>query len=109
MAKYLLTATYTAAGAKGLLAEGGSARAKVVERLLKSVGGTVESLYWAFGKTDFYAIVDVPDPAAVAAASLIVSSTGTVNVAIVSLLTAKDLDAASKLNPEYRAPGAKAK
>ncbi len=109
MAKYLLSASYSAAGAKGLLAEGGTAREKVVERLLKSVGGKVDCAYWAFGKNDFYAIVDVPDAAAVAAASLIVSSTGSVSVTTTPLLTAKDIDAASKLSPEYRAPGSKAK
>jgi uncharacterized protein with GYD domain len=109
VAKYLLTATYTAAGAKGLLAEGGTAREKVVERLVKSVGGKVECMYWAFGKTDFYCIVEVPDAAAIAAASLIVSASGSVSVTTLPLLTAKDIDAASKLSPEYRAPGAKAK
>ena len=109
MAKYLLTATYTAAGAKGLLAEGGTARQKAVERLVKSVGGKVEALYWAFGPTDFYLIADLPDAAAAAALSLTVGASGAVRSATAPLLTAKDLDDAARQTPDYRAPGAKAK
>ena len=65
MPKYLVTASYTAAGAKGVLSEGGTARQKVVERLVKSAGGKVECMYWAFGPHDFYLIADMPDAAAV--------------------------------------------
>jgi uncharacterized protein with GYD domain len=109
MAKYLFSATYTPAGAKGLLAEGGSAREKAVERLVKSVGGKVESMYWAFGATDFYLICDLADAAAAAALSLTVSASGAVQVGTSPLLTAKDLDEAAKRTVDYRAPGAKAK
>jgi uncharacterized protein with GYD domain len=109
VAKYLFTATYTPAGAKGLMAEGGSAREKVVQRLVKSSGGKVESMYWAFGSADFYLICDLPDAASAAALSLTVSSSGAVQLSTTLLLTAKDLDDASKLTVEYRAPGAKAK
>ncbi|HXR27493.1 MAG TPA: GYD domain-containing protein [Candidatus Baltobacteraceae bacterium] len=109
MAKYLFTANYTAAGAKGVLSEGGSGRQKAVERLAKSVGGKVESMYWAFGSTDFYLIADVPDAAAAAALSLTVSASGAAGVTTSPLLTAADLDQAAKANVEYRAPGAKSK
>jgi uncharacterized protein with GYD domain len=109
VAKYLFSATYTAAGAKGVLAEGGSGREKAVGRLVKSVGGKIESMYWAFGATDFYMIVDVPGAAAAAALSLTVGASGAAQVGTSPLLTAKDLDDAAKLSVEYRAPGAKAK
>ncbi|HEY7942267.1 MAG TPA: GYD domain-containing protein [Candidatus Limnocylindrales bacterium] len=109
MAKYLFTASYTAAGAKGVLSEGGTSRQKAVERLVKSVGGKVEAMYWAFGAHDFYMIADMPDAAAAAALSLTVSSTGTVAASTTVLLTAADLDAAAKTNAQYRAPGAKSK
>ena len=109
MAKYLFTATYTPAGAKGLMAEGGSAREKAVERLVKSVGGKIESMYWAFGSTDYYLIAELPDAATAAALSLTVSASGAVQLGTTLLLTAKDLDEAAKRTPDYRAPGAKGK
>jgi uncharacterized protein with GYD domain len=109
MAKYLFTASYTAAGAKGLLAEGGTGRQKAVEKLVKSVGGKVESMYWAFGPVDFYLIADVPDAAAAAALSLTVSASGAVGVSTSQLLTAADVDQSAKVSVEYRAPGAKNK
>ena len=43
MARYLISGTYTAEGAKGLLARGGSARRAAVEEMLKGLGGSVES------------------------------------------------------------------
>lgn len=109
MPKYLVTASYTAAGAKGVLSEGGTARQKVVERLVKSAGGKVECMYWAFGPHDFYLIADMPDAAAVAALSLTVSSSGAVTSSTTVLLTAADLDAAAKVDAQYRAPGTKNK
>ncbi len=109
MPKYLLSANYTAAGVKGLLAEGGSAREKAVDKLIKSVGGKMECQYWAFGKNDYYAIADLPDAQAAAAVSLTVSASGAVQCTTSPLLTGKDIDAAAKLTVEYRAPGAKNK
>ncbi len=109
MPKYLITANYTASGVKGLLAEGGSAREKVVERLAKSLGGKLECQYWAFGKNDYVAIVDLPDNAAAAALSLTVSASGAVATMTTPLLTGKDVDEASKLHGDYRAPGTRSK
>ncbi|MGH2393493.1 MAG: GYD domain-containing protein, partial [Candidatus Limnocylindria bacterium] len=58
MAKYLFIGRYTADGAKGILREGGSGRINAARQVVESVGGTVESLYWGFGKDDWYATVD---------------------------------------------------
>ena len=74
MPKYLVTASYTAEGAKGLLKDGGSKRRQAIEAALKAVGGTVESFYFAFGKHDVYVIVDAPDNVAVAAVTLAVAA-----------------------------------
>ena len=46
MARYLITATYTAEGAKGLLEEGGSGRKAVVEKALRNMGGTLDAMYY---------------------------------------------------------------
>jgi uncharacterized protein with GYD domain len=104
--KYLFRASYSAAGAAGVLKEGGSARAKAVETLVKSVGGKVESIYWALGADDFFCIADMPDVQAAAALSLTVGASGAVKVTTAQLLSASDVDELVKKRVEYRAPGA---
>jgi uncharacterized protein with GYD domain len=70
-----------------------------------SVGGTMEDLYSAFGDTDVYAICDLPDSASAAAVSLLINSSGNVQISLTPLLSPADLDAASKKSPSYRPPG----
>ena len=106
VAKYLFHGSYTQAGIKGVLKDGGTGRRKAVDALAKSLGGTVESMYWAFGKDDFYVIADLPSQAAAAALAATTGAAGSVSISTVVLLTAKDIDAAIKLHPEYRKPGA---
>ncbi len=45
MPKYLLQASYTAEGARGILKDGGSNRRQAVEELLKSMGGMESSRF----------------------------------------------------------------
>jgi uncharacterized protein with GYD domain len=106
MPKYLVAGSYTKEGVKGLLAEGGSARRAATEAMITSLGGTMEAYYFAFGTDDFYIIVDAPSNAAVAAAALTAAASGAVNPRTVVLLTPEEVDAATKLSPTYRAPGA---
>jgi uncharacterized protein with GYD domain len=106
MAKYLIAANYTADATKGLLKEGGTGRRKAVDELLGSVGGKVESYYFAFGDTDGYAIVDVPDNVTAAAISLAVAAGGAISIRTTVLLTPEEMDQAVKKVPAYRAPGA---
>ncbi len=105
MPKYLFTGSYTAAGVKGVLAEGGSGRRAAVEKLVSSVGGRLDSFYFGFGGDDFYVTVDLPSNEAAAAAALTVGAPGTTNVRTVVLLTPEQVDAATKLSPDYRPPG----
>jgi uncharacterized protein with GYD domain len=106
MAKYLFHGSYTQAGIQGVLKDGGSGRRKAVDALAASVGGSVESMYWAFGNDDFYVIADLPNHAAAAALTATTGGAGAVSISTVVLLTAEDIDAAVKLHPSYRAPGA---
>ena len=106
MPKYMFHGGYTAAGAAGLLKEGGTGRAEAVKQLAASVGGTVESIYWAFGAEDFYIVVDLPDAHAAAALSLSVSASGAVHVTTSELMTAADVDDVTRRTVKYRAPGA---
>lgn len=80
MAKYLIAANYKVEGVKGLLKEGGSGRRQAVDKLLASVGGKVDSFYYAFGDTDAYVVVDVPDNITAAAIALTVAASGAVNL-----------------------------
>ena len=105
MAKYLIKASYTPEGAKGLLKDGGSKRRAAAEQALKSAGGKLEVFYFAFGDTDAYVIVDAPDHAAVSAASLVINASGAVHTETVVLLTPEEIDAAAKKTVKYRAPG----
>jgi uncharacterized protein with GYD domain len=105
MPKYLFQASYTEAGLKGLLKEGGSKRREAVEQALKGLGGTLEAFYYAFGDVDVYAIADLPDNVSSTAFSLIVNSAGTAKVKTVVLLTPEEADQATKKSVDYRPPG----
>lgn len=106
MAKFLIEANYVGDGVKGLLKEGGTSRRAAVDKLMASIGGKVESFYYAFGDRDAYVIVDAPDNATAAAIALTVAATGMVNVQTRVLMTPEEVDEATKKSPSYRAPGA---
>ena len=54
MPKYLIQASYTEEGVKGLLREGGSGRRAAVEQLIRGLGGRLEAFCYAFGDSDVY-------------------------------------------------------
>jgi uncharacterized protein with GYD domain len=105
MPKYLLEASYTAEGAKGLAKEGGSSRRKMVTDMVKAVNGTVEAFYYAFGAADVFIIAEVPDTVTAAALSLAVNQSGAVHLKTHLLMTAEEMDQAAKKAVAYRAPG----
>lgn len=105
MAKYMFTGSYTAQGTKGVIAEGGSARKAAVEKLLASMGGKLESFYFAFGSDDVVIIVDAPDNVGAAAVGLTVAASGAVTGRLTVLLTPEEIDQAVKRSPAYRPPG----
>ncbi|MFQ5529014.1 MAG: GYD domain-containing protein, partial [Gemmatimonadota bacterium] len=65
MAKYLIQASYTADGVKGLMTDGGTKRREAASRLIESVGARMESFYFAFGDADAFVVVDAADHATV--------------------------------------------
>ena len=135
MAKYLAQISYTTEGVKGLLKEGGTKRVDVakqltkeltkelsttsirppltmtycsmeaVDHLIKGVGGTLETFYYAFGDCDVILIMDLPDNASAAALSLAVSASGAAKVKTTTLLTPEEIDKATKKDVHYRPPG----
>jgi uncharacterized protein with GYD domain len=62
-------------------------------------------MYWAFGETDVYTIVELPDNATAAAVSMALSASGAGHCKTVVLLTAEEIDAAAKIDVGFRAPG----
>ncbi|MGA9363138.1 MAG: GYD domain-containing protein [Bacteroidota bacterium] len=106
MVKYMIKASYTADGTKGLLKEGGSSRRATVQKMVSGLGGKLEAFYYAFGDSDVYAIIDIPDATTAAALSLAINASGTVQLSTIPLLTPEEIDAASKKSVAYRAPGA---
>jgi uncharacterized protein with GYD domain len=105
MPKYLIVATYTAEGIKGVLREGGSARRKMVVDIAKNLGGELESFYFAFGKTDVYSIVDLPDNRTAAAMAMNISAAGTQQAEVTVLLTPEEIDQAARTEMWFRPPG----
>jgi uncharacterized protein with GYD domain len=76
-----------------------------VQAAAKSVGGKLESFYFCFGKTDAFAIVDLPDNTAAADLALTISGSGAASVNTVVLLTPDEIDAAADRGAKYRPPG----
>jgi uncharacterized protein with GYD domain len=105
MPKFLLEVNYTLDGAKGLKAEGGSARVAAATTLIEGLGGKVESFHFAFGGADVYVIADMPDNTSAAAAALVVSAGGGAVTRTVVLISAEEMDAAAKKQASYRPPG----
>jgi uncharacterized protein with GYD domain len=105
MAKYLLKASYTTDGVKGVLKDGGSGRRAAVEQTVRGLGGSLESFYFAFGDTDAYVVVDLPDNATATAIRLVVNAAGAAQVTTVPLITPEEADEATKKSVEYSPPG----
>jgi uncharacterized protein with GYD domain len=108
MAKYLIEAAYSHEGLKGLVKEGGSGRRAAVDAAAKSLGGRIESMYYGFGTSDVYVIVEAPDNVSAAALALAVGATGALaHYKTTVLLTTDEVDQAAKKSTGlgYRPPG----
>lgn len=105
MPKYMIKASYTADGLKGVLEKGGSARRDAVASMAQGMGGSLESFYFAFGDPDVFAVIDMPDNASVAAAAMTVSASGAAQATSVVLLTPEEIDAAAQKSVDYAVPG----
>jgi uncharacterized protein with GYD domain len=105
MPKYMIEAAYTLEGVKGLQKAGGSSRRDAIAALAESVGGRLESFYFAFGERDVYTVVEMPDNEAATAVALTVNASGAVNVRTTILLSPEEVDAAAKRSVDYRPPG----
>ena len=105
MSKYLVKASYTQEGLKGLLKDGGTKRRAAVEQAVQGLGGKLEAFYFAFGETDVYAIADMPDNITAAAISIAVTASGTVRATAIVLITPEEMDQVVKKTINYSPPG----
>ena len=106
MAKYLIKASYTADGLKGVMKAGGTSRVKAVQHAVEGLGGALESFYFAFGGVDVYVTVDVPDNTAAIAMAAAVGSSGAIeSYETVVLLSPSEVDKAMNLAVDYAPPG----
>jgi uncharacterized protein with GYD domain len=105
MPKYLFEACLSAEGAKGVAKEGGTGRRAAIAKMVESVGGKLESFYYAFGGIDSYLTVDLPDNVSAAAVALATNQSGALTTRTVVLLTPEEIDKAGKTAVAFRAPG----
>ncbi len=74
--------------------------------MLEAMSGRLESFHFAFGDTDVFAIMEVPDDEAAAAVALTINSSGAVNARTTKLLkTVEQVDEALRRSVDYRPPG----
>ncbi len=105
MTKFLIKASYTSAGVKGLLKVGGTNRKQTVEKMIADMGGKMEVFYFAFGDRDVYVIAALPDTISAAALALTINASGLVSISTTMLLDPEEVDKATKLSVNYRPPG----
>ena len=105
MPRYLIEASYTNAGVKGVQSAGGSSRRDAVRATLEGLGGSLECFYFGFGEHDAYVIGDLPDNEAATAVAIAVGASGGATVKTTVLLTPEEVDAAAQKSVGYRAPG----
>ena len=106
MAKYLITASYSAEGLKGLLKDKASGRRNAVREACESIGGKLDAFYFAFGEDDVVSIVDLPDNVAASALSLSASATGLIRTRTTALLTVEEVDKSLATTVKFRGAGA---
>ncbi|MEU7866369.1 GYD domain-containing protein [Dactylosporangium sp. NPDC049140] len=106
MPRFLIEATYTLDGLRGLMQDGGSGRVEAVGKMAESVGGHLESFDFTFGEQDTHVICELPDNKSAAAVAFAIGASGGATTRTVVLLSPTEVDQAVRQAVEYRAPGA---
>ena len=96
MPLYLLQASYSAAAVKGMINKPQD-RLAIASRNMEAAGGTVHSLYFAFGKHDVIGIGELPENIDALAFSMASAATGAFSsFNLIPLLTSQDAVEAMK-------------
>ena len=61
MARFMYKVSYSKEGMQGVMKEGAVNRRAFIEKMAAEMGGSVTSFDFAFGDTDLYAMVEMPD------------------------------------------------
>jgi len=75
MSRYAFFFSYTSEAWARMISAPGD-RSAAVRRVLGSLGGSLECIYWMLGSQDGIAICELPDSVSAAAVSIAVTSTG---------------------------------
>jgi uncharacterized protein with GYD domain len=105
MPKYLIEASYSAEGLKGLHKDKSSGRRAAVAKAVEALGGKLEAYYFALGDHDVVTIVELPDTVSATALALTVSGTGLARTKTTVLMTVEETDRALAKKVAYRGPG----
>lgn len=81
---------------------------KAAQEALEALGGSLESYYFAFGDTDVFLVVDLPDNVIATAVSPISNAAGGFKTKTTVLITHEEVDKATEVAKEmssaYRPP-----
>lgn len=105
MPKFMIKASYTAEGLKGLKKDKASGREKAVAAACVALGGKLDAFYYALGDDDLFVVVDLPSHLQVTSLCVTVGATGMVSTRSVPLLTVAEMDQALGADAKYRPPG----
>ena len=105
MPKFLIEASYTPEGFKGLLKDKGSGRRTAVTQAVEKLGGKLEAIYFCLGENDVILIADLPDHVSAAALGSMACGSGTVRTKTTTLLTVEEADKEFSMNVSYRPAG----
>ena len=89
MAKYIVLINWTDKGVAE--AKETTARAKKAQEMAKSLGGTLETLYWTLGRYDLIGIADMPDDESMALFGLKIGGLGSVRSETLRAFTADEI------------------
>ena len=89
MATYILLATYTEQGIKGI--KDTVKRTETVKELAKKAGCTMKESYWTLGAYDVVAVFDAPDDETMTAFSLSVARLGNVKTHTLRAFSSKEM------------------
>jgi uncharacterized protein with GYD domain len=105
MPRFLIDASYTSDGVKGVQSGGGTARVEAVTKAVEGLGGRVECFYFAFGDRYVYTVLDLPYNETAVALAIAVGSSGLVDIRTTPLVTPEEVDAAAEKSVSYTPPG----
>ncbi len=106
MPKYLVQVSMNKEGIQNVLSKAkGTGLRAAVTKFAESAGGRLDAYYFAFGRHDAVAIVDLPDNVSAVALSVAASGTGAVHVEITPLVTPEEMDRAVDKSATLAVPG----